>query len=157
MSLAVDQIRSRVTTRVLAALGSTWRESLTVYDLYPSYDTRQIEHLSLTVGVLSTDVQQPSRQVASVGMPAITRIGLRWSYRLRTDGMSSDYDAALVAEQLVAKALASCAVSPTSNPKLAPRITSLSRRVVTASDGTGTGTLLTGEILADVFHHYPIA
>jgi len=155
VSLAVDQIRSRVILGALASLGAEWRESRIPYDLFPSYDSRTIEHKALCVGILSTDFL-PSRQSSATGIPATTRLGLRWAWRLRVDGLSDDYTAALVGEQTVCKALAGLEAAA-GNPGLRLHLISASRRVVAATESSAAAALFVGDIQCEIVHHYPIA
>lgn len=154
MSLSVYEARVRILAHLAVRL-EQWREATTPYDLFPMYDSRQIEHLTYALGMLSTDVQS-SRQSPTTGLPAITRIGLRWAYRLRADAMSLDYGLALGEEQRVLEALATIATE-SGDPQLRVRLLGATRRVVPTSDGSAAAALLVCDVQGEIMHHYPLS
>lgn len=89
------------TTPATGDPSGSWEHSGFVYDVFPIAAPREGIHLRYSIGILDTEPATPRRQRPTEGMPANTRIGVRWAYRIRKDEQSDDYQDALIAEQVL--------------------------------------------------------
>lgn len=146
MALALSAIRTRIATRVTAALGASgWRVSRYTYDQFPG-DTRLIEHLDFAVGVLRSDVEPLDRRRRSVGAQVETAVAIKYTHRIRPDAAVADYDAALDAEQALVQAILGVSLAD-----MTMRWTGAPSRSLVAD-----GTLFLGEVTFVVRHGYAL-
>lgn len=97
----VATLRAAITAAVDALPG--WSASRFAPELF-GRDTDKLSHLAFVVGVPST-VPKDGRQSLVDGCLVFSTVEVRWSYRLRGDAQSGDYDSATDAEQALVKAV----------------------------------------------------
>jgi len=133
--LKPSAIRSRLQTALLAALGSAWAVSRHSYDVFPDgRDSRELEHKAFAIGLpQSRPIQGGGRQASAVGVYSGTVVGIRFSFRLRVDAVSADYNEALDAEHLIVQHGVRLKEGASANPELGPALLSIDR--TTSPDG----------------------
>ena len=148
--LAPDAIFARVQQALRTGLPA-WLPSAHGYDEMPQVlDGADRAHRSWSVQ-LPVSAPQAGRQsrAPSQGLHFLTAVDVRWLYRLRTEQRDTDYQAALVDEQLILHALC---VTPT-NAQLQLQLDGqITRRELPVS----TGPMLLGEMHFSVPHQFAL-
>lgn len=149
MSLTPADLRSRIEAQITSALGSAspaWVPSAMAFDAFPGGDLDDQQALAFAVGLPSSDViggrTAPGRQVA-----VSTVVGVRWTYRLRSDTHVADYDAALGQEVELVQAV----TATTGDRGPAAELVRIERGIA-AEDAE----LFIGTVMFRVFHQYPL-
>lgn len=91
----VSTVRTAIVTAVDALAG--WAHSRYAPEFFGA-DSDQLQHHAFAVGMVSSEPRD-GRQSLTDGCLVATTVEVRWAHRLRADAQSSDYGAALDAEQ----------------------------------------------------------
>lgn len=149
--LSVVDIRTRladhIETELSADATGAWRRSRHAPGRFPGVaDTRDEAHHGFAISLPETSPVTEGRQRPTPGLYSATAVLIRWGHRLRADGASDDYDAALEAERRLVAAIETL----DRDPAMHPRVIGLGR------SETPDGLLFLGELRLAVLHHLPL-
>ncbi len=145
-ALTVGAIHSRISSAVDTALGATWKQSRFAPDRF-GQDTDQLLPKCFAVQVGNTSPTAADRQNLTEGVWVTTDLSVRFALRLRGDAQTSDYRAALDAEQSIVQAV------------LAASLTDLQLRLVDfpARGSSADGSFFLGDAAFSARHLYALA
>ena len=126
MTVQPYEIRQRLATSLLSALGSDWRES-PIYSLSLAHNGAQGKNLFI-IEVPKTTIVDP-RQNRSGGTYVTTDLSLRLLQVISGNAQVASYDSAIAVEATAISAIYSMNLSGLSQPK----VTSISRQFVPGS------------------------
>ena len=135
MTVQPYEIRQRLATSLLSALGSDWRES-PIYSLSLANNGAQGKNL-VVIEVPKTSILDP-RQNRSGGTYVTTDLSLRLLQVISGNAQVASYDAAIATEATAISAIYAMNLSGLSQPKIA----SISRQFVPGSQYLQTEILL---------------
>jgi len=146
-AVAVETVRQRVAAALEAVSG--WTVSTYLGELWPVANMLgTTPHKRFSVSAPSTEMVGRRETELSRNRPGgsavVTRLAVRWLYRIRADAQVTDYDAALTAE----RTLATAAVSDPTGTDVRWVLTTLTRTL--QSDGEAS--FVAGLINIDAFH-----
>ena len=146
-AVAVETVRQRRATALEAVSG--WTASTYLGELWPTANMLgTTPHKRFSVSAPSTSMvgRRETELVRNRpgGSAVVTRLLVRWMYRIRADAQVTDYDAALTDE----RTLATAAVSDPTGTDVRWILTTLSRTL--QSDGEAS--FVAGTIAIDAFH-----
>lgn len=146
-AVAVETVRQRVATALEAVSG--WTASTYLGELWPTANMLGLTpHKRFAVSAPSTSTigrrETEKTRNRPGGSAVMTRLDVRWMYRIRADAQVSDYDAALTAE----RTLATAAVSDPSGTDVRYILSSCARTV----QPDGEAAFVDGLISIDAFH-----
>lgn len=150
VTLPLDGVYAMLVATVAAQL-PTWNLSRFVWDAFPALDSRQLGHLSYAVGSLGMDVQDDFRQRSPSATGGFAQVisywSIRYSYRIRADPQSTDYQAALSQSDVLSSAL----LLHDRDPAVHMRLTGYEQFVV-----AGDFTTFIGDVRMSLFHKFPL-